>query len=234
MQIDRHIKLFGARIDRPELPVVDEFAVGKTVNHGALEAERHDATLQFVGRSLRLGGRQRRKARKPRRMRRNRLMQPVVDAPRQRDRDVGADFLRGRRAVGQHLDVDAGIVHFLEPQRAEIIETPLRLPGPAGFDAGEMRRQLGVPIVLLNRDNRTFRLGQHSRFPTPLSDLTPSAPRIDGESRIVKARVRSNESQPASCPRLSRASTSFLPHSASKTWMAGTSPAMTPERWLTI
>src|SRR6266849_2694125 len=172
MQIDRHVEPFGARIDWPELPVVDEFAVGKAVNHGALEAELDDTTLQFVSRGLRLGGRQRRKACKPRRMSRNRLMQPIVDAPGQLDCDAGGDFLSGRRAVGQHLDVDAGIVHFLQAKGAEIIETPLRLPGPASFDAGKMRRQLGVPIVLLNRDNRTFRLQQHPRFPNSPSALT--------------------------------------------------------------
>src|SRR5215831_17845999 len=33
----------------------------------------------------------------------------------------------------------------------------------------------------------------------------------------------------SSCPRLSRASTSFFPYAISKTWMAGTSPAMTSE-----
>jgi len=35
--LDRHIELFGARIDRPELPVVDEFAVGEAVNHAPLK-----------------------------------------------------------------------------------------------------------------------------------------------------------------------------------------------------
>src|SRR6185503_4199969 len=39
-------------------------------------------------------------------------------------RDVGAEFLGRRGAVRQHLNVDAGLVHFLEAQAAEV-EKPL-------------------------------------------------------------------------------------------------------------
>ena len=77
--------------------------------------------------ALRIGGRQRRETGEPRRIGSDRRVQPIVDAPRQRDRDVGGDLLRGRRAMGQHLDVDAGLVHFLDAQGAEVFEAPLRL-----------------------------------------------------------------------------------------------------------
>src|SRR5262249_52297072 len=84
-------------------------------------------------------------------------------------------------------------------QGAEIIETPLRLSGPARFDAGKMRRQLGVPIVLLDRDNGTFRLRQHSRFPAPLSDFTPSVlvSMVKAvSSRLECVRMRANHLSP--------------------------------------
>ena len=74
-----------------------------------------------------------------------------------------------------------------------------------------------------------------------------SSPRTRGPAtprQRLDARIRGHERSPerrghearaensASCPALCRASTSFFTHVASKTWMAGTSPAMT-ERVLT-
>ena len=163
MQVDRHVELFGARIDRPEPLVVEEFAVGHAVQHGALEAELGDAALELVGRGRRIVGRQAREGGEARRIGGDRRMQPVVDPARQRHRDVGGDLLRRRRAVGEHLHVDAGLVHLLDAQRAEIEQALVGLARPPGFDAGEMGGHLRVPVVLLDRDHRTLRLVQHVR-----------------------------------------------------------------------
>jgi len=52
----------------------------------------------------------------------DRRRQPVVDPPHQRDRIVTAELLRRRRPVGDDLHVDAGLVHLLQPQVAEVVE----------------------------------------------------------------------------------------------------------------
>src|SRR5215472_6949925 len=81
MQVDGYIELLGTSIDGPELPLVNEFALGEAVNHGALEAKSGDAALQLVGSSFGIGGGQRCETCKPCRMRRNYFMQPIVHAP---------------------------------------------------------------------------------------------------------------------------------------------------------
>ena len=63
-------------------------------------------------------------------------MQPVVDAARDRGRGFGGQLLRRGRAVREHLHVDAGLVHLLDAQRAEIVQPVVLLAGPAGFTAG--------------------------------------------------------------------------------------------------
>ena len=68
----------------------------------------------------------------------------------------------------QHLHVDAGLVHFLEAERAQIVEPLVRLVAAAGFRAGEMLGQLRVPIMLLDRDDRAVRLLHHDASPAAL------------------------------------------------------------------
>src|SRR5207253_637542 len=69
------------------------------------------------------------------------------------------------------LHVDPGLVHLLEPQLAEVVET-LEHPGIArAFGADELRRDLLIPVVLLQRDHWTFRLLQHDAcFPARMVD----------------------------------------------------------------
>ena len=81
-------------------------------------------------------------------------MQPIVDAAGQVGRGLGGQLLRRRRAVRKHLNVDAGFVHFLDAQRAEIVQPRHLLAGPAGFAAGKGLLQLLVPIMLFERDHR--------------------------------------------------------------------------------
>ena len=88
---------------------------------GALEAELGHGALELVGGGLRIGGRQRREGGEALRMRGDRRVQPIVDAPRQRDRVGAGELLRRGRAMREHLHVDAGLVHLLEAQLAEVI-----------------------------------------------------------------------------------------------------------------
>src|SRR5262249_7031295 len=88
----------------------------------------------------------------------------VVRALRHCHGAVALERLRGRRAVRQHLDVDTGLVHFLEADFAKVIES-IR-DARIALDAGGLRRQLRIPVMLLDRDDRTFRLLQHgANFP---------------------------------------------------------------------
>ena len=121
--------------------------------------------------------------------------EPVVDAANQRGRAFGRQLLRRRRAVRDHLHVDAGLVHLLEAQRAEI-EQPVHLrSGPAGFQPDVGLGQLGVPVMLLDRDDRAIRLLEHF---TPLRKIeVVSYQGRAGVSRCETARhARANRHNP--------------------------------------
>src|SRR5262249_33193515 len=107
----------------------------------------------------RIAGRQRREGGEAVRLCLNESGEPVVDARRDRGRVGTGELLRGRRAMGQHLDVDTGLVHLLETNLAGGEQ-------PSGdarctLRARAVRGQFLVPIVLLQCDDRTFRLLQH-------------------------------------------------------------------------
>ena len=133
------------------------------MDHCAFEAEL-DGALELVGRRLGVARRQRGEGGKALRIGGNHGLEPVVDAPRQRDRVGTGKFLRRGRAVREDLHVDAGLVHLLEPQLAEIIEALEHLGIAHAFGTDELRRQLLVPVVFLQRDHRTFRPPQHDAF----------------------------------------------------------------------
>jgi hypothetical protein len=57
----------------------------------------------------------------------------------------------------QHLQIDAGLVHFPQPQLADIVET-LDDPGRIGHvQSGDVPLHLRVEIMLLQRDDVGFR-----------------------------------------------------------------------------
>ena len=115
MEIDRHVQRLGTLEDRPELPFIMETAVGQAMDHRALEAKLRHRALQLVGGGLRVGCRQRGEAGKADRMRAHRRRQPVVGLPRQAHRGLRiGHLLHRRRGVRDHLQVDAGLVHFLD------------------------------------------------------------------------------------------------------------------------
>ena len=165
MQIDRHVELFGARINRPEFLVVEEGAVGEAVQHGALEAEFFHAALELVGSRLGHRGRQAGEGGEALRILGDLGVQAIVDAPRERGRGFGRQFLRRRRAERDHLHVDADVVHLLDAQRAEIVQPLLLLARPAGFAADVSLRQFLVPVMLFDGDDRTMRFTKHLCFP---------------------------------------------------------------------
>ena len=168
MEIDRHVELLGALVDRPEFLEVEKFAVRHAVQHGALEAELGHRALELVGGGLRVDGGKRGEGGEALGVGRADLGEAVVDLPRQVGGDVGTKLLRRRRAMREHLDVDAGLVHLLEAQAAEIEEPLVGLVAAAGFGAGEMLGQFRVPVMLLDGDDRTIRLLHHDASPRTL------------------------------------------------------------------
>ena len=169
MEIDRHVELLGALVDRPEPLVVEEHAAGQPVHHGALEAVLGHGALELVGRSLRIVRGQRREGREALGVGGAGGRQPVVGAANERRRAIGRKLLRRGRAMRDHLHVDADLVHFLEAKRAEI-EQPVHLRArPAGFQPDVGLGQLGVPVVLFDGDDRAVRLLEHF---TPLAKLS--------------------------------------------------------------
>ena len=60
MKVDRHVELFGARVNRPVFFQIKEFAIAHAVQHGALKAVLGHATLELIGRGCRIGGGKRR------------------------------------------------------------------------------------------------------------------------------------------------------------------------------
>src|SRR5437016_2408721 len=97
--------------------------------------------------------------------RRDDRMRPVVHAPRQFDCVGAAESLRRRRAMGQNLHVDACFVHFAQAQLAEIVKPFEDFRIAHTLDTDEQRRQLLVPVVLLQRDHRTVQRSQHDFAP---------------------------------------------------------------------
>ena len=163
MQVDRHVQPCGPLEDRPEALVVEEDAVGEAVDHAALETKL-DGALQLVGGGRRVRRRQRRESGKALGMSADGRMQAVVDLPRERDRAVAGQLLGSGRAVRDDLHVDAGLVHFLQAQLAQVVEAPRQLGIACAVRAGVVLRQSLVPVVLLQRDDLAPRPLQHERF----------------------------------------------------------------------
>ena len=131
MHVDGQIELFGALVDRPEALVVKEHAVGEAVQHGALEAElcgAIESSAAASGTAVEAG-----ESGEARRIGFDHGGEAIVDAAGEIGGGRCGKLLRRRRAVREHLDVDAGFVHVLDAQRAEIVQPvdcrPGRSPG---------------------------------------------------------------------------------------------------------
>ena len=74
----------------------------------------------------------------------------------------------------EHLDVDAALVHFLEAQCAKIVQPLVGIVAAAGLRPGVVLGQLGIPIMLFDRDDRAIRLFKHGVFPRAFIMPVPS------------------------------------------------------------
>jgi hypothetical protein len=158
MQVDRHVERLGALVDRPELLQIQELALaGEPVQHRAFEAEPSHRALELVGRGRRIRGGQLREGGEFFRMLFHDLAQPVIGLARERHGDLRCHALQGWRAVREHLEVDPCFVHLAQPQLAEV-EEPFLQARIAHLEAAlaEMRRDLPIPVVLLERDDHRF------------------------------------------------------------------------------
>ena len=61
----------------------------------------------------------------------------------------------------QDLHVDAGLVHLLEAQLAEVMQALEHLRIASGFEPDVTLFELSIPIVLLQRDDRAIRFLHH-------------------------------------------------------------------------
>ena len=124
VQIERHIECLCTFKNRPETLIVKEDTVGQPVHHPTLEAKPGDCSFKFVGRSLRVWGRQHREGCKAIGMGAHRFGEAVVSRSRQPHRKLRiGNLLHRRGAVRQHLDIDPGSIHFGDPAVPDIIET---------------------------------------------------------------------------------------------------------------
>ena len=88
-------------------------------------------------------------------------VQAVVDAAGERSGGFGRQFLRRRRAVRDHLHVDADVVHLLDADAGEIVQALALLARPCRLRCRVGLGQFLVPIMLLDGDDRTMRLTEH-------------------------------------------------------------------------
>lgn len=81
----------------------------------------------------------------------NCFMEPVIGAARQGRPGFGVDRLQSWDRMRQDLQIDAGLVHLADAQRAEIVEPFDDIATRAGTAAELL--DLGVLVMLFERDN---------------------------------------------------------------------------------
>ena len=131
----------------------------------------------------RVGGRQYGKGRKTIRMALHRLMEPVIGTARQGRPSFGVNRLQSGDRMRQHLQIDAGLVHLADPQRAEIVEPLDDITTGAGTAAELL--DLGVLVMLFKRDDVGFLC--HSCLPRILARA--SVVRRVGDFRLKLQRL---------------------------------------------
>ena len=127
------------------------------MDHRAFEAQRGHGALELIGRRLGIRRGQHRECREAAIGLVDGLLQPVVGCARDRRRGLGIQALRRRRAVRQHLQIDAGFVHLADAQRPQVGE-PLAQRRIARLRPGllEMARHLGIEVVLFECNDFRF------------------------------------------------------------------------------
>ena len=123
MQIERHVECRRPLEDRLETRMVQPLPSRPAVQHRSLELQIGHGALELVRGRRRIVGRQRRECGKATGLRTHDIMQPVVDAARHRHGARGLQVLRRRRIVRQNLKRDSSLIHRLETQRSDIVES---------------------------------------------------------------------------------------------------------------
>jgi hypothetical protein len=92
------------------------------VNHGAEKAKISDTALEFVHCAVRIRHGQGAERQKPVRVRGDCLCHPVVDLSAHRDGCRGREVLHIVAECGEHLHIDAGVVHDLDAPLTHLVE----------------------------------------------------------------------------------------------------------------
>jgi len=156
VQVERHIERLRPLEDRPEPLVVEEDPVGQAVYHRPLEAELAHRPFELVCRRLGVGGGQCGKGGEPLGMGTHCLIEPIVDAARQRNGGFRIEILEPRHRMRQHLQVDAGFVHFLQAQFADIVEALHGRWRRDRVQAAGVLLHFGIVVMLLLRNDIRF------------------------------------------------------------------------------
>ncbi len=185
MDVDRHVELFGPGEDRPEFRHVVELAVGLAMHHGALEAEILYAAFELVGGGFRLAHRQAGESSEPVGTRLDDAVQPVVDSFRPLPGLSLVEGLGAGRAVRQHLDIDAGLVHLPDAQIVHVDQPLARILAAAGalVDLGV---DIGVEIMLLDGNDLRSVPARHDESVLPVNCCSVRAARA-GHSTVHMA-----------------------------------------------
>ena len=115
VDVDAPVKRLGGFEDRPELGIVEVFAVSVAVDHKAVEAELVDGTFHLLRRALRAVRREAGETGETGRILAAQLGQPVVGEHRQLVRSVGIEHLYARCGERHQVHVDAIFVHLAQP-----------------------------------------------------------------------------------------------------------------------
>ena len=123
------------------------------MQHRAVEAEFCDAAFEFVCAFLGVVGRHRGECAKPLGMLLDGLVQAVVDTLRHLECDFGGKVLRRGSAMRDDLIIDAGFVHFLQPEFAEVVEALFQRRCPHNINAPVGADEFLVPVMFLKCDD---------------------------------------------------------------------------------
>ena len=125
------------------------------VDHRALEAILGDRALELVGRGLGIGRWADAERLEAALMGAAGLVEAVIGLAGESDSALGVHLLHRGRAMRQHLNIDAGLVHLLDAQLAEVAE-PLgnaRRRTGARIGGRVKRLHLGVQVMLFEGDD---------------------------------------------------------------------------------
>ncbi len=120
VDIDRHVHGLGGLEDRPELLVVEIFAVGVGVDDNPLQAELGHRPLDLLGGGGRVLGRAGGQGGEAGGVGGDLLGDPVVGEGGEADRLVAVHHLHARSGQRQDLHVDAALVHVAQALLAHV------------------------------------------------------------------------------------------------------------------